>query len=99
MGQDFSPLLFGGLFARLFHRSQSVLPLFSPRSHQYNYQNAQNRATALVVSRGIIGGILGPHLGNMGVHLFSVPFVGSFAFVGLLCALNGVELFAQVKTL
>ncbi|GMB96839.1 hypothetical protein NHP22001_14280 [Helicobacter sp. NHP22-001] len=41
-----------------------------------------------MVSGGILGGILGPHLGNMGVHLFSVPFVGSFAFVGLLCALN-----------
>uniref|UniRef100_UPI000EADE553 MFS transporter n=1 Tax=Helicobacter vulpis TaxID=2316076 RepID=UPI000EADE553 len=47
-----------------------------------------NRATALVVSGGILGGILGPHLGNVGVSLFSVPFVGSFGFVGLLCMLH-----------
>ncbi|WP_104732806.1 MFS transporter [Helicobacter salomonis] len=52
------------------------------------HQNTQNRATALVVSGGVLGGILGPHLGNVGIHLFSVPFVGSFGFVGLLCALN-----------
>ncbi len=47
-----------------------------------------NRATALVVSGGILGGILGPYLGNVGVSLFSVPFVGSFGFVGLLCMLH-----------
>ncbi|WP_235852155.1 MFS transporter [Helicobacter mehlei] len=47
-----------------------------------------NGATALVVSGGILGGILGPHLGNVGVSLFSVPFVGSFGFVGLLCMLH-----------
>ncbi|WP_104753230.1 MFS transporter [Helicobacter salomonis] len=54
----------------------------------FSYQNTQNRATALVVSGGVLGGILGPHLGNVGIHLFSVPFVGSFVFAGLLCALN-----------
>ncbi|WP_233710523.1 MFS transporter [Helicobacter salomonis] len=55
------------------------------------HQNTQNRATALVVSGGILGGILGPHLGNVGIHLFSVPFVGSFGFVGLLCVLNALS--------
>ncbi|WP_120946062.1 MFS transporter [Helicobacter labacensis] len=62
------------------------------------HQNAQNRATTLVVSGGILGGILGPHLGNVGIHLFSVPFVGSFVFVGLLCALNLLlTLFLKLK--
>lgn len=51
-------------------------------------QNDKNRATAFVVAGGIMGGILGSNLANIGTLIFDTPFVGSFLFAHLLCAIN-----------
>ncbi|WP_104761118.1 MFS transporter [Helicobacter cetorum] len=51
-------------------------------------QNHAYKASALIVGGGILGGVLGPNLAHFGLHLMPTPFVGSFIFVLILCALN-----------
>lgn len=89
--------LLNGLFY-LFCLATFLLGFFTALNQFYRFlasealnlatQNDKNRATAFVVAGGIIGGVLGPNLANIGLKMFETPFVGSFLFALLLCALN-----------
>ncbi len=87
--------LLNGLFW-LFCAATFLIGVFTALNQFYRFlateavstKKDQNKATAIVVSGGIIGGILGPNLANIGSSLFNAPFVGSFIFVFLLCLFN-----------
>lgn len=48
----------------------------------------RSRAISLVLAGGVIAALLGPFLASFGSTLFSVPYVGSFLFMGILASLG-----------
>lgn len=54
----------------------------------FSTQDTKNKATAFILSGGILGAILGPNLANTGANSFNTPFVGSFCFAFLLSLIN-----------
>ncbi|WP_231723675.1 MFS transporter [Campylobacter iguaniorum] len=89
--------LINGLFY-LFCFATFLLGFFTALNQFYRFlasealslatQNDKNRATALIVAGGIMGGVLGPNLANIGTMMFEAPFAGSFLFALLLCVIN-----------